>query len=288
MGAKPNKDLPNVIAADRLPSNRQSNKTIIPPTQTKPASTLAVRQQNSIPMMDCFKLEEVIEIVERSRGKYLNVRFFLGLSKLPDSGETFEDIIIGWKGNFVLTEARHDFIQWLFPNFFRSQFNPDSFPLTSEEAKMIRQTPELSSKMIEAYKFIYSFFGIELDVLTGKVSKASNYVERMKMTLIGSPHNRLRMRRILTNMHNVGFKRYAFELVDFLISEMERGALSRLAKTEFYRFVPTYGRDASLKLLQANFCLDERKILIEDSIFCLLYTSPSPRDRQKSRMPSSA
>ena len=25
-----------------------------------------------------------------------------------------------------------------------------------------------------------------------------------------------------------------------------------------------------------------------DAIFCLLYTSPSPRDRQKSRMPSSA
>ena len=25
-----------------------------------------------------------------------------------------------------------------------------------------------------------------------------------------------------------------------------------------------------------------------DSTFCLLYTSPSPRDRQKSRMPSSA
>ena len=29
----------------------------------------------------------------------------------------------------------------------------------------------------------------------------------------------------------------------------------------------------------------ERTVLIE---FCLLYTSPSPRDRQKSRMPSSA
>ena len=26
----------------------------------------------------------------------------------------------------------------------------------------------------------------------------------------------------------------------------------------------------------------------EEAIFCLLYTSPSPRDRQKSRMPSSA
>ena len=26
----------------------------------------------------------------------------------------------------------------------------------------------------------------------------------------------------------------------------------------------------------------------DDSLLCLLYTSPSPRDRQKSRMPSSA
>ena len=31
-----------------------------------------------------------------------------------------------------------------------------------------------------------------------------------------------------------------------------------------------------------------RKLGISDSDFCLLYTSPSPRDRQKSRMPSSA
>ena len=32
------------------------------------------------------------------------------------------------------------------------------------------------------------------------------------------------------------------------------------------------------------FCLDG----LEDTHSCLLYTSPSPRDRQKSRMPSSA
>ena len=37
--------------------------------------------------------------------------------------------------------------------------------------------------------------------------------------------------------------------------------------------------------------LSRRKIDIDlevDSLTCLLYTSPSPRDRQKSRMPSSA
>ena len=31
------------------------------------------------------------------------------------------------------------------------------------------------------------------------------------------------------------------------------------------------------------------KIIVgQDDVICLLYTSPSPRDRQKSRMPSSA
>ena len=35
--------------------------------------------------------------------------------------------------------------------------------------------------------------------------------------------------------------------------------------------------------------LDKAEVLIEALTYiCLLYTSPSPRDRQKSRMPSSA
>ena len=38
--------------------------------------------------------------------------------------------------------------------------------------------------------------------------------------------------------------------------------------------------NASVIYVPAAFC--------KDSIICLLYTSPSPRDRQKSRMPSSA
>ena len=34
--------------------------------------------------------------------------------------------------------------------------------------------------------------------------------------------------------------------------------------------------------------IDAGKTTTTERIFCLLYTSPSPRDRQKSRMPSSA
>ena len=34
--------------------------------------------------------------------------------------------------------------------------------------------------------------------------------------------------------------------------------------------------------------IDRERRMVERRISCLLYTSPSPRDRQKSRMPSSA
>ena len=43
--------------------------------------------------------------------------------------------------------------------------------------------------------------------------------------------------------------------------------------------------DAGIK--EVIFIISNKKKMIK-TYFCLLYTSPSPRDRQKSRMPSSA
>ena len=44
-------------------------------------------------------------------------------------------------------------------------------------------------------------------------------------------------------------------------------------------------QDLAIKTLEEEF---ERAKMDIQSLSCLLYTSPSPRDRQKSRMPSSA
>ena len=50
--------------------------------------------------------------------------------------------------------------------------------------------------------------------------------------------------------------------------------------------VALFKREENFETYSSNVEIEANKIALD--ITCLLYTSPSPRDRQKSRMPSSA
>src|SRR5678810_91745 len=53
----------------------------------------------------------------------------------------------------------------------------------------------------------------------------------------------------------------------------------KLDPSELVKLISEYHNEAAEEIFKTEGTLDK---------FCLLYTSPSPRDRQKSRMPSSA
>ena len=57
-------------------------------------------------------------------------------------------------------------------------------------------------------------------------------------------------------------------------------AVERLSNVNFFKI--------GLQLFMTGGLPTLLEALREKQVFCLLYTSPSPRDRQKSRMPSSA
>ena len=59
-------------------------------------------------------------------------------------------------------------------------------------------------------------------------------------------------------------------------------------KEQFGGTVDLYLKDVQLCGIPCCICMFEGLSSIERLWICLLYTSPSPRDRQKSRMPSSA
>ena len=65
-------------------------------------------------------------------------------------------------------------------------------------------------------------------------------------------------------------------------------AVQRGAKINFYKFVDPKGGVAASKSSPLVKTMQAQTQAINNLGGCLLYTSPSPRDRQKSRMPSSA
>ena len=87
-----------------------------------------------------------------------------------------------------------------------------------------------------------------------------------------------------------------FEQADFAkLSDSARQAFDALATTDFERVIRTlndtaaladvYGLDPSISLQMRDDSAKLKELLVQT---CLLYTSPSPRDRTRSRMPSSA
>ena len=71
-----------------------------------------------------------------------------------------------------------------------------------------------------------------------------------------------------------------------LLAKLERRSLSSMAGSLVEDAIESKKYQSLLSKAKADDIkskVDETKVLI-----CLLYTSPSPRDRQKSRMPSSA
>ena len=68
------------------------------------------------------------------------------------------------------------------------------------------------------------------------------------------------------------------------VDEVGRGSLIG----PVYAAAVILNRTIDIKLLKDSKLINKNKRKLLSNYICLLYTSPSPRDRQKSRMPSSA
>ena len=83
-----------------------------------------------------------------------------------------------------------------------------------------------SERVIRSYKMILKFFGLALaDERTGRVERDTAPAERLD-NLNTSPHNFLRISRIITSLGELGFQRYKAPLLQRLRAEIDNGALA--------------------------------------------------------------
>ena len=93
---------------------------------------------------------------------------------------------------------------------------------------------------------------------------------------------------------NLSFKRHP--VTNDVLTIRDEDAIKRSVRNIIFTilgekpFEPNFGSVINQSLFELNTSLNEVRVSdeIEQSLICLLYTSPSPRDVRSSRMPSSA
>ncbi|XP_052785370.1 uncharacterized protein DDB_G0290685-like [Mya arenaria] len=168
-----------------------------------------------------FNKNQTVNIAQPPREEpKLNVEFYSNnIASKPYPGSTIEDML-EWKGDYKRLESGHSYIQWLFPIPEGPGLNYHAQALSEEEAKIIRNDDTMRDRVLQAYKMMLDFYGMELeDVNSGKVRRCeTNWKERFEH-LNRSYHNYMRITRIIKSLGELGFEHLQRGLVRFIITE---------------------------------------------------------------------
>ncbi|CAD8114611.1 unnamed protein product [Paramecium primaurelia] len=124
-------------------------------------------------------------------------------------------------------EQDHSFIQWIFPNFFNSMFNSDSYRLTIEERNQMIEDNDIMRFYISNYKMFLRFLGIKWNNEKLELENKNQF----NICLQINTHNQLRLRRVLASLSVLGQRKLAIQLLDFIYKEC-----NKLYGTQYYLY----------------------------------------------------
>lgn len=155
--------------------------------------------------------------MESIKGKlrHYNVDFYLGQFAWPTERLTIKQFHEKKHGKYDFLEKCHSYVQWLFPNQHKSNFNYHSYPLSVEEREEFRQNEAIGANLIKSYAIYADFMGAQIVNLETGELKLSNE-KRLYDVLFIHRHNHLRLTRIMACLSQTGFRCYATSLIHFL------------------------------------------------------------------------
>ncbi|KAL4466136.1 hypothetical protein ABPG74_004373 [Tetrahymena malaccensis] len=190
-------------------------------SQNQPQNTSKNEQMNGGEIEDEQKIYNMVssKCTKKEYKKYANVLFYAGAEKSNfGKSESIKQIHSRYK-NYKILEYDHAYIQWIFPNKYQSSFNSSSQALSDNEIEIFLVEPLLAKRIVKSYEMMLDFYGMSIrNYITGELKRNENYDERYEEAVCG--HNVLRIRRILTSLSNLGFRKYAIQLCKFLYKEI--------------------------------------------------------------------
>ena len=132
------------------------------------------------------------------------------------AGRTFEQIL---QLSDQDLERRHDYIQWIFPTFTRSDVVPEAPSLTTEAAISLRASPLTRPRAVAALVRMLEFYGMELDADLEEPTiarSADEFARRRSVWMTPGNHNYRRITRMLASLQILGCPQYAVAHFDCL------------------------------------------------------------------------
>jgi len=133
-------------------------------------------------------------------------------------------------------EETHDYIQWLFPLYVRSQFNPDA-PLLTDEIRAAFTDPGNPDRAVLQQNFgsaIYRmlvFYGYSFSPGSTDVSPTGEWRDKADNWLTDGNHNFMRMTRMLRSMMLLGRQELACSFHECLLAAARANATAISKRT---------------------------------------------------------
>lgn len=121
-------------------------------------------------------------------------------------------------------EGQHDFIQWMFPLWIPSRYNPHAPVLDEESWSAIRASDTAQNGLLESFEQMLSYYGLSWDG-AGAVCKANDFSQRSKTWRSSANHNQLRITRMISSLFTLGLETEAQALAAAVVSH-GRGVVS--------------------------------------------------------------
>jgi hypothetical protein len=132
----------------------------------------------------------------------------------PNNNGVTLDQILSWDD--ARLESVHNYIQWIFPTDFRSGPNPTAPVLDADAIEVFRNDPVLKFRVLSALRRMLSFYGLQRDEGTGRISRGPNFAPRLENFLTNT-HNFSRISRILRSLNLLGLDRESRALWEIML-----------------------------------------------------------------------
>mmetsp|Transcript_16803 Transcript_16803/g.34225 ORF Transcript_16803/g.34225 Transcript_16803/m.34225 type:complete len:236 (-) Transcript_16803:34-741(-) len=182
-----------------------------------------------------------------------NQKFYSNQLESRPDGDYIEEILTKWYGNDELLEQHHGYVQWLFP-IREMGMNPISQPLTAYEIDDMRGDPAVQDRLKRSYRLMLDFYGMELvDEAEGSIGRQQKGWQRRYHNLCFSPHNFLRITRIIKCLGELGLPHYQAPFCEHLLREVfHTKQLEECAESLVAYWIPVVKDDAAREKLLAE------------------------------------